>query len=142
MNFSGFLRSPQWILGRRLALIAIVVFLAIRNYGGGITSWFRGSDPIQDVTITKMEFRPDIGAANPAWVIGLRNQSKRAVYDQIELEAVYKDGNGKILERDKLLVRQRLEPGEEQLIASTDIKTRPGAVSGSLKVLGASRVQQ
>jgi hypothetical protein len=88
-----------------------------------------------------MEFRPDIESTHPAWVIGLRNQGRRATYDQIELEAVYRDKDGKVLETDKLLVRQKLGPGEEQLIASTDIKTRPGAVSGSLKVLGASQVQ-
>jgi hypothetical protein len=137
----GFLRSPQWILGRRIALVAIILILGIRNYGGALTSWFAGPDPAGDVTITQVEFRPDIDTVKPVWIIGLRNQSERATYDQIELEAIYRDKDGKVLETDKLLVRQKLAPGEEQLIASTDIKTRPGATSGSLKVLGASREQ-
>ena len=61
----------------------------------------------------------------------------KATYDQIELEATYRDDQGKVLETDKLVVRQKLAPGNEQTIASTDFKPRLGATNGTLRVLGA-----
>jgi len=141
MNVFGFLRTRQWIWGRRLALIAIILILGIRNYGSTFSSWLRGTDRENDVVITQSEFRPDLGQAKPAWIIGLRNESSRYTYNQVELEATYTDQTGKILETDKMVVRQKLVPGEEQLIASTDIKSRPGATAGTLKVLGATSVK-
>ena len=141
MSFTRLLRTPQWVLGRRLALLALVLILGFRNYGGSLSSWLRGSDPAQDVVVTKAEFRTDLGGEKPAWVIGLRNNSARATYDQIELEATYKDQTGKVLETDKLVVRQKLIPSGEQVIASPDIKSRPGATNGTLRVLSASSVK-
>ena len=137
MNVFGILRSRQWVMGRRLALLSIVIILGIRNYGGSLLSRFRAPDPASDIAITQAEFRPDIGTANPAWIIGLRNLSPRTTYDQIEFEATYRDADGKVLETDKLLLHQKLVPGDEQLVASTDRKSRPGAASGTLKVTGA-----
>jgi hypothetical protein len=128
-------------MGRRLALLTLIIVLGIRNYGSSISSWFRGPDPDHGIAVTRVEFRPDVGTANPAWIIGLKNTSPGTTYNRIELEATYKDQEGKILEVDKLFVRQKLGPGEEQLIASTDTRARPGAVSGTLKVLGASNVK-
>jgi hypothetical protein len=142
MNVFGFLRTKQWVWARRLALIAIILILAIRNYGSTLSSWLHGPDQENDVVITQSEFRPDLDEAKPAWIIGLKNQSSRYTYDQIELEATYTDQTGKILETDKVVVRQKLAPGEEQLIASTDVKSRPGATAGTLKILGASSVKQ
>lgn len=140
MNIFGFLRTRQWVYVRRTALVVAIVVLGLRNYGNTFSSWLRGPDREHDVVLTQAEFRPDIGETKPAWIIGLRNASSRYTYDQIELEATYKDQAGKVLEIDKLVVRQKLVPGEEQLIASTDFKNRPGATTGTLKVLGASSV--
>ena len=140
MNISRILRSPQWVMGRRLALVSIVAILAIRNYGGNVSSWFREAGPEHDIRITQVEFRPDIGAAKPAWIIGVRNTSTSATYNQIELEATYRDADGKVLETDRLLLNQKLVPGDEQLVASIDHKSRPGAASGTLRVTGASSV--
>ena len=141
MNVFGLLRTKQWVWGRRVALVAIILILGIRNYGGSVSSWLRGPDSENDVVLTQSEFRPDLGEAKPAWIIGLRNESSRYTYNQVELEATYTDQTGKVLETDKMVIRQKLVPGEEQLIASTDIKSRPGATAGSLKVLGASSVK-
>lgn len=141
MNISGALRSRNWRVGRRVALITIVIILAIRNYGGALTSWLKGPDREHDVVLTQVEFRPDVGETKPAWIIGLKNQSTEYTYDEIELEATYKDETGKVLETDKMIIRQKLVPGKEQLTGSTDIKSRPGAVSGTLRVLGARSVK-
>lgn len=138
MNFSGIFRSRQWKIGRRLALVTLVLFLGFRNYGGTISSWLRGPTPEQDVVLTHTEFRADLGEEKPAWIIGLKNQSSRYTYDEVELEATYKDQAGAIIETDKLTIRQKLVPGAEQLVGSTDIKSRPGAVAGTLRVLGAA----
>jgi hypothetical protein len=136
MNMFGFLRSRHWVLGRRMALVALVVVIFIRNYGGTLSSRLRPSDPQRDVVITKSEFRPDLGE-KPGWIIELRNDSSKTAYDQIELEATYMDEKGKVLETDKLVVKQKLIPGHEQTIASFDSKPRPDATNGTLKVLGA-----
>ena len=137
MSPLNFLRSRYWIMGRRLALVAVILFLALRNYGGAISSWFRSEVPEHGVVLIKSEFRPDLGEEKPAWIIGLRNENASLTYNQIELEATYWDKDGKVLETDKLVVTQKLEPGGEQLIASTDFKNRPGATAGTLKVIGA-----
>jgi hypothetical protein len=141
MNILGFLRTRQWVYLRRLVLVVAIVILGLRNYGNTFSSWLRGPDREHDIVLTQAEFRPDIGETKPAWIIGLRNVSARHTYDQIELEATYKDENGEVLETDRLIVRQKLIPGEEQLIASTDVKSRPGAASGTLKVVSASSVE-
>jgi hypothetical protein len=73
-----------------------------------------GPDREHDVVLTQAEFRPDIGEAKPAWIIGLRNESSKYTYDEIELEAIYKDKDGKVLEKDRMIIRQKLDPGEEQ----------------------------
>ena len=140
MSALGFLRSRQWIWGRRIALIAIIAILAFRNYGGGLYSWLRGTATAKgDIVITKTEFQPDLRDGKPAWIISLKNQSKTTTYNQVELEATYSDQSGKVLEKDKLVLRQRLVPGDEQVVASSDFKARPGAKGGTLRVLSASK---
>lgn len=141
MNILGFLRTRQWVYIRRLVLVVAIVILGLRNYSNTLSSWLRGPDHEHDIVLTQAEFRPDIGETKPAWIIGLRNASARYTYDQIELEATYIDETGKVLETDRLIVRQKFVPGEEQLIASTDVKSRPGATSGTLKVLSATSVE-
>jgi hypothetical protein len=47
------------------------------------------------------------------------------------------DDRGKVLETDKLVVSQKLPPGDEKLIGSTDFKSRGNATVGTLRVLGA-----
>jgi hypothetical protein len=124
---------------RRLALVVIVVVLAFRNYGGGLSSLFRGPSSDIDVILTKTEFRPDLRDGKPAWIIRLKNQSRTITYNQVELEATYKDGNGKTLETDTMVLHQKLAPGDEQVVASSDFKARPGATMATLRVLKASR---
>jgi hypothetical protein len=88
--------------------------------------------------ITQSEFQADLRDGKPAWIIRLKNQSSTTTYNQIELEATYKDTAGKTLETDKMVLRQKLVPGDEQVIASSDFRARPGAATGTLRVLGAS----
>jgi len=136
-----FLRSRQWIVGRRLALIGIILILAIRQYGGNVVTLLQRPHPERDITITRAEFRPELPGAKPGWIIGFRNGSDKFTYDEIQLEATYMDDRGKVLERDKLKVRQKLPPGGEKLIGSSDIKSRGAAKTGTLKVLGAQEVK-
>ena len=136
-----FLRSRQWIVARRLLLIGIILVLGIRQYGSSLVTLLRRPNPARDIVITRAEFRPELPGAKPAWIIGFRNGSEKFTYDQIQLEATYVDDTGKVLERDKLVVRQRLPPGDEKLIGSVDFKSRGAAKSGSLKVVGAEQVK-
>jgi hypothetical protein len=136
-----FLRSRQWIVARRLLLIGIILALGIRQYGSSLVTLLRRPNPARDIVITRAEFRPELPGAKPAWIIGFRNGSEKFTYDQIQLEATYLDDTGKVLERDKLVVRQKLPPGDEKLIGSVDFKSRGAAKSGSLKVVGADQVK-
>ena len=132
-----FLRSRQWIAARRLVLAGIILVLGIRQYGSGIVTVLRRPNPARDIAITRVEFRPELPGSKPAWIIGFRNNSNKFTYDQIQLEATYLDDRGKVLETDKLIVRQKLPPGDEKLIGSVDFKSRGTANSGTLKLLGA-----
>jgi hypothetical protein len=136
-----FLRSRQWIVARRLLLIGIILVLGIRQYGSSLVTLLRRPNPARDIVITRAEFRPELPGAKPAWIIGFRNGSEKFTYDQIQLEATYLDDTGKVLERDKLVVRQKLPPGDEKLIGSVDFKSRGAAKSGSLKVVDAEQVK-
>ena len=136
-----FLRSRQWIVARRLLLIGIILVLGIRQYGSSLVTLLRRPNPARDIVITRAEFRPELPGAKPAWIIGFRNGSEKFTYDQIQLEATYMDDAGKVLERDKLVVKQKLPPGDEKLIGSVDFKSRGAAKSGSLKVVGADQVK-
>ena len=136
-----FLRSRQWILGRRLLLVGIIIFLAIRQYGGNLVNMLSRPNPTKDIEITHAEFRPELPGAKPAWIIGFRNTSSKFTYDHIQLEATYFDSEGKRLETDKLVVSQKLPPGDEKLIGSTDFKSRGPAKTGTLKVLGAQEAR-
>jgi hypothetical protein len=123
-------------------MVLLIVFLGFRSYGGYIASRFQRANGARDVVLTRYEFRPELPNAKPAWIIGFRNVSSRFTYDSIQLEAVYMDAAGKVLQKDTLVVRQKLVPGDEQLIASSDIKDRPGATTGTLKVLGAESISK
>jgi hypothetical protein len=136
-----FLRSREWVLARRLVLVGIVLFLGIRQYGDSLVSLLRRPNAPRDIVITHSEFRPELGGAKPAWIIGFRNSSDKFTYDQIQLEATYLDDKGNILERDKLAVRQKLPPGDEKLVASVDFKSRGAATQGTLRVVGAEEVK-
>jgi hypothetical protein len=142
MSLFRLFQNRHWIMGRRLAMVLLIVFLGYRSYGGYISSKFQRANGARDVVLTKYEFRPELPNAKPAWIIGFRNASGRFTYDAIQLEATYMDEAGKVLQKDTLVVRQKLVPGDEQLIASTDIKDRPGATTGTLKVLGAEIVSK
>ena len=136
-----FLRSRQWVIARRLILVGIILFLGIRQYGDSLVSLLRRPNGSRDIVITRAEFRPELPGAKPAWIIGFRNNSDKFTYDQIQLEATYLDDQGNVLERDKLEVRQKLPPRDEQLIASVDFKSRGAATRGTLKVVDAEGVK-
>ena len=139
----AFLRTREWVLARRLVLVAVIIFLGYRSYGGAIVSWFGQANPLRDIEVTRAEFRPEINGANgarPAWIIGFRNNSNRYTYDDIQLEATYMGTDGGVLETDSLVVRQRLVPGDEKIVGSVDFKTRGSATHGTLKVLGAQTI--
>jgi hypothetical protein len=132
-----FLRSRQWIIARRLLLVGIILVLGIRQYGDSLVSLLRRPNPSRDIVITSAEFRPELPGAKPAWIIRFRNNSDKFTYDQIQLEATYLDDQGKVLDRDKLVVRQKLPPGDEEFVASLDFKSRGAAKQGTLRVVGA-----
>ncbi len=136
-----FLRTRQWIIGRRLFLVAVILVLAWRQYGDAIIARISGPDPEQDIVITRAEFRPELSGAKPAWIIGFRNDSNRFTYDQIRLQASYFDEAGTLLETDTLVVKQTLPPGDEQIIGSVDFKSRGTATRGTLTVIGAQEIR-
>ena len=136
-----FLQSRQWILARRLLLVGIIAFLGIRQYGSSLVTMLRRPNPPRDIVLTHAEFRPELPGAKPAWIIGFRNDSEKFTYDQIQLDATYMDEQGKVLEQDKLIVKQKLPPGDEKLIGSVDFKDRGAAKTGTLKVIGAETVK-
>jgi hypothetical protein len=136
-----FLKTPQWALIRRIVLVIIVIIVAFRSYGGGLTSLFSRPNPQRDIVVTKSEFRTDIPTEKPVWIIGFRNSSRKFTYDTIELQANYFDKDGKFLSKDTLVVSQRLDPLQEKTIASPDPKQRENATQGSLTVIAARQVQ-
>jgi hypothetical protein len=136
-----FLKTPQWALIRRIVLVIIVIIVAFRSYGGGLTSLFSRPNPQRDIVVTKSEFRTDIPTEKPVWIIGFRNSSRKFTYDTIELQANYFDKDGKFLSKDTLVVSQRLDPLQEKTIASPDPKQRENAAQGSLTVIAARQVQ-
>lgn len=136
-----FLRSRQWVIGRRLVLAGIILILAAERYGPSIVARFRGPNPQRDVIITRAEFRPELPGAKPAWIIGFRNNSGRFTYDEIQLQATYMDDNGTVLETDKLVVKQKLYPGDEKIVGSVDFKSRGAATRGMVAVAGAQEVR-
>lgn len=140
MSLFRLLQNPRWIMGRRIAMVLLIVILGLRSYGGYLSSRFRGANGARDVVITRYEFHPELQDAKPTWIINFRNASSRYTYDSIQLDAGYLDDNGKVLQKDRLVVRQKLAPGEEQLVGSSDTKNRPGATTGTLTVMGAENV--
>jgi hypothetical protein len=136
-----FLKTRQWIVARRAILIVIVLIVALNRYGGSLASLLYRPNPKHDIEITRTEFRADIPAARPVWIIGFRNISRRFTYDSIQLEANYFNKDGTFLQKDKLVVHQRLDPLEEKSIASADFKERPNATRGTLTVMDAQRVK-
>ena len=136
-----FLRTPQWTMARRGILIIIVLVVAYTQYSGRLSNYLYRADPQKDLEITKSEFRADIPTTRPVWIIAFRNASRKYTYDTIELEATYFDKDGKFLEKDKLVVHQKLDPLQEKSIASPDFKERPNAARGSLAVLTARQVK-
>ena len=136
-----FLRTRQWVVGRRIFLVAVVLVVAYQRYGDAIVSRLAGPHPERDIKITRSEFRPELPGAKPAWIIGFRNDSSRFTYDQILLRATYIDDKGTVLETDTLNVKQKLSPGDEQIVGSIDFKTRGAATRGTLAVVDAKEVR-
>src|SRR5438045_852474 len=136
-----FLRTRQWVVGRRIFLVVIVLVVAYRQYGDAIVSRVAGPHPERDIKITRAEFRAELPGAKPAWIIGFRNDSNRFTYDQIQLQATYMDDRGTVLEMDTLNVKQKLSPGDEQIVGSIDFKSRGAATRGTVRVIGAKEVR-
>src|ERR1041384_7365423 len=99
----NFLRTREWVIARRAILIIIVVIVAFAQYGGGFRGLFNRPNPKRDIEVTRVEFRTDVPAARPIWIIGFRNTSHTFAYDAIQLEASYFDADGKFLQKDKLV---------------------------------------
>jgi hypothetical protein len=135
-----FFRSRQWAVTRRLILVGIVILVAIRQYGGQITTLLRHPDPVNDIAITRAEFRPELPGTKPAWIIELHNNSQKFTYDQIQVEAKYIDDSGNVVETDKLVIMQKLAPGDDKLVGSVDFKSRGAAKRGTLRVMSATTV--
>ena len=142
MASNSLLRSPYWVVGRRVALVAIVVVLAYRNYGDGLLGRLSGPDPVADIVITQHEFKSDPGGERPLWILELENRSTRTAYDTVTMEATYFDAEGGVLETDRIVIGQRLNPGDVQTIASPDPKPRTGSVDGTLRVIDGEVVEQ
>ncbi len=136
----SFFRTREWVIARRLALVAVILFLGYRSYGNAIVSLFARADAVRDIEIIRAEFRPEVNGARPAWIINFRNNSNRHTYDDILLEATYLGADGSVLETDKLTVKQRLIPGDEQIVGSVDFKSRGPARRGTVKVIGAQEI--
>ena len=136
-----FLQTRQWVVGRRIFLVVVVLVVAYRQYGDAIVARIAGPHPERDIKITRSEFRPELPGAKPAWIIGFRNDSNRFTYDQIQLHATYMDDKGTVLETDTLNVKQKLAPGDEQIIGSIDFKSRGAATRGTLEVVGAQGIR-
>ena len=137
MNVLHFFRTREWVFIRRLVLIGMVLFLAYRSWGTSLLSPFQSANATRDIVVTKSEFRPDVPGSKPAWIIGLRNNSSRFGYDQIQIEATYRDKSGAVLQKDTMTLHQKLVPGQEEVIGSTDFRERPGATDGNLKIVSA-----
>lgn len=135
----SFLR-PRWVVVRRSVLVAILLVVLYRNYGGSLTGWFDTPGPAESIRITQMEFQRSAEDEPPAWFIALENQSRDTTYENIVLEATYSDGEV-VLSRDELIVDQRLLPGQEALIGSRDTEMREGATEGWVRVIGADAVE-
>ena len=129
-----------WVIGRRVVLVLGVLVLAYRSYGDRLAFFFQRPDAVRDIELTHTEFRAEVGD-RPAWFIGVRNKSGTFAYAQIEMEASYFDNAGKMIESDRFVVRQKLTPGDEQLVSSYDTKPRGAAVRGTLRVVGAQVLQ-
>jgi hypothetical protein len=136
-----FPRTRYWFIGRRVALIFIAVIVGYRSYGDTVANWFRGPDPSMDIVITQSEFLPAPDGDRPLWFIGLRNESASTTYDQIVMEATYMDALGATTEVDRIIVSQRLGPGEQQDIGSLDRIRRDRATTGTLRILDAQVVE-
>jgi hypothetical protein len=141
MSILQFFRTRDWVRIRRLILIGLVVFLGYRTWGGNLLSPFQSPNATRDIVFTKSEFRPDVPGSKPAWIIGVRNNSTRFGYDRIQLEATYLDASGTVLQKDTMTLNQKLVPGQEEVIGSTDIRERPGATNGNLKVVSATSLK-
>jgi hypothetical protein len=137
MSILHFFRSREWVTIRRFVLIGLIVFLAYRTWGSSLLTPFQSANAARDLAITKSEFRPDVPGSKPAWIIGIRNNSSRFGYDLIEVEATYLNKSGAVLEKDTMTLHQKLVPGQEEVIGSTDYRERPGAMNGTLKVIKA-----
>ena len=124
-----------------MALILIAVIVAYRSYGDSVTQWFRGPNPSTDIVITQSELRPAPDGERPLWLIGLRNDNTATTYDQILMEATYMDAVGVTTDIDRIIVSQRLGPGEQQDIGSRDRIPRDRATTGTLRILDAEVVE-
>jgi len=138
MSILQFFRTRDWVRIRRLILIGLALFLGYRTWGSYLISPFQSPNATRDIVITKSEFRPDVPGSKPAWIIGIRNNSTRFGYDRIQLEATYLDPGGAVLQKDTMTLHQKLVPGQEEVIGSTDFRERPGATNGNLRVVSAT----
>jgi hypothetical protein len=118
--------------------VGLIVFLGFRTWGSYLIAPLQSPNAARDIAITKAEFHPDLPGAKPAWIIGLRNNSRRFGYEQIKVQAKYLDQSGATLQVDNMTLNQKLIPGQEEVIGTTDFRERPGASSGTMTVIEAT----
>ena len=66
------------------------------------------------------------------------NNSKRFGYDLIKVQAKYLDKSGATLQVDSMTLHQKLIPGQEEVIGTTDFRERPGAINGTMTIVEAA----
>ena len=137
MSILSFLRTREWVLVRRLILVGLIVVLGFRAFGHSLLAPLQSPNAARDVVITKSEFRPDVAGVRPAWIIGIRNKSTRFGYNLIQVEATYFDKTGAVLQKDTMTLRHKLIPREEEVIGTSDLRERPEATNGTLRIISA-----
>jgi len=138
MSILQFFRTREWVLIRRLVLVGLILFLGLRTWGSYLIAPLQSPNAARDIALTKVEFRPDLPGTKPVWIIGLSNNSKRFGYDQIKVQAKYLDKSGATLQVDNMTLHQKLIPGQEEVIGTTDFRERPGAANGTMSIIEAT----
>ena len=125
----------------RAGLVIAVIVLGYRSYWDSIVGFIGGPDPTQDIVITYSEFIPQGNGNEPLWIIRLRNNSSDTTYDEIVLNATYMNNRNEIVETDQIIIKQRLNPKNEEEIPSRDPKIRDTAATAKIEILDAKIIE-
>lgn len=131
------IQSHYWVYVRRTILIIAVIVLGYRSYWDSIVGFIGGPDPTHDIVITYSEFIPQGNGNKPLWIIRLRNNSSDTTYDEIVLNSTYMNNRNEIVDTDQIIIKQRLNPRNEEEIPSRDPKVRDTAATAKIEILDA-----